>query len=340
MFAATSHLAPKLIARHASSASLSRRPRPRHHQARVGVVRNAEGDGASSSSSSSASASTPARRADDAPIASKPVATSTNVSNAASKALLNEVRAALVPSGADAATVLNATKRFVEAYEAGEEMDVVVARALGYKTIEDVPEAQRAYASKIADKLESNARTLRGEIEAATKKYESGVAAYGRGMYDDAVKWFSAAAEETSETSLLGGKIAIYKALALDAYGQRDKALDIYKYVESVHPEKSIRKQAEELRYILEAPRMELREDERVDVPILRDPDAFQPYNSKWSTAAKPSSGGPRRAKSLEEEYAGEAPEKFDYDKLRLGLQIVGGCVIAYGVAWYSTTLR
>jgi RNA exonuclease 1 len=172
-----------------------------------------------------------------------------------------------VPSGADAATVLNATKRFVEAYEAGEEMDVVVARALGYKTIEDVPEAQRAYASKIADKLESNARTLRGEIEAATKKYESGVAAYGRGMYDDAVKWFSAAAEETSETSLLGGKIAIYKALALDAYGQRDKALDIYKYVESVHPEKSIRKQAEELRYILEAPRMELREDERVDVP-------------------------------------------------------------------------
>ena len=82
------------------------------------------------------------------------------------------------------------------------------------------------------------------------------------------------------------------------------------------------------------------REDERVDVPILRDPDAFQPYNSKWSTAAKPSSGGPRRAKSLEEEYAGEAPEKFDYDKLRLGLQIVGGCVIAYGVGWYSTTLR
>jgi len=197
------------------------------------------------------------------------------------------------------------------------------------------------YAGKIAEKLEANARTLRGEIESATKKYDSGVTAYGRGMYDDAVKWFSAAAEETNETSLLGGRIQIYKALALDAYGQRDKALEIYKYVESVHPERTIRKQAEELRFILEAPRMEIAANERVEVPLMRDPEAYAPYNSKWSTATKRSSGGvTKRAKSLEEQYAGEAEEKFDYDKLRLGLQILGGCVIASGVAWYSTIIR
>ena len=136
------------------------------------------------------------------------------------------------------------------------------------KNQQDVPETQRLYASKIAKKLEENAKTLRGELETATKMYDSGVTAYGRGMYDDAVKWFKAAAEETSETSLLGGRIQIYLALSLDAYGQRDKALDIYTYLESVHPEKSIRKQAEELRFILEAPRMEIGENERVDVPL------------------------------------------------------------------------
>ena len=176
------------------------------------------------------------------------------------------------------------------------------------------------YASKIAKKLEQNAKTLRGELETATKMYDSGVKAYGRGMYDDAVKWFKAAAE-TSETSLLGGRIQIYLALSLDAYGQRDKALDIYAYLESVHPEKSIRKQAEELRFILEAPRMEIGENERVDVPLLRDPDAFAPYSNKWSTASSSSGSGARakREKTLQQEYGSCAGRgSWSRDKLRL----------------------
>ena len=222
------------------------------------------------------------------------------------------------------------------------DVETTVAKAMGFARFEDVPEAQRMYASKIAKKLEQNAKTLRGELETATKMYDSGVKAYGRGMYDDAVKWFKAAAEETSETSLLGGRIQIYLALSLDAYGQRDKALDIYAYLESVHPEKSIRKQAEELRFILEAPRMEIGENERVDVPLLRDPDAFAPYSDKWCTAPSSSGSGARakREKTLQQEYGGDAGERFDYDKLRLGIQIVGGVAIAVGLAYYSTTVR
>ena len=282
------------------------------------------------------------RRADDAIIASTPVVVSSNPANNASTALLQEVRRELITTGADAAKVLKATQRFQEAFEAGEDFETTVAKALGYSSLAEAPEAQRKYAEKIAEKLESNARTLRGEIESATKMYDSGVYAYGRGMYDDAVKWFKAAEDETSETSLLGGRIQIYKALALDAYGQGDKALEIYKYLESVHPEKSIRKQAEELRFILEAPKMEIAANERVEVPLLRDPDSFAPYSDKWSTGAKASASGGRkkREKTLEEQYGQEAREKFDYEKLRLGLQICGGVAIACGVAWYSTTLR
>ena len=118
--------------------------------------------------------------------------------------------------------------------------------------------------------------------------------------------------------------------------------MDIYAYLESVHPEKSIRKQAEELRFILEAPRREIGENERVDVPLLRDPDAFAPYSNKWSTASSSSGSGARakREKTLQQEYGGDAGERFDYDKLRLGIQIVGGVAIAVGLAYYSTTVR
>jgi len=278
-------------------------------------------------------------RADDAVIASKPV--SAPKSNDTSKALLNEVRNALVPRGASAGAVLRATQRFVEAFEAGADVDALVAKALGYDKMLDVPETQRAYAEKIAEKLESNARALRGEILAATKLYEGGEYAYGRGLYVDAVKFFNAALEETSETSALGGKIMVYKAIALDACGRRDEALDLYKYLIATHPERAIRKQAEELKFILEAPKIEIAENERVEVPLLRDPDAYVPYSDKWSSSAKqPKSGanGRRREKSLEAEL-GEEREAYDYTT-RYKYQIIAGCVIAIGLAWYSTTLR
>lgn len=285
-------------------------------------------------------ASNTEKRADDAVIASKPFASRPNAYDNASKALLNEVRRALIPIGADAASVLRATQRFQDAFESGEDMETVVARSLGYERAEDVPEAQKFYAEKIAQKLESNARTLAGEIERAREMYDAGVKAYGRGMYDDAVKWFEAAERETSETSTLGGKIGIYKALALDAYGQRDKALAVYEWLESVHPVKSIRKQAEELRYILEAPRLEIGENERVEVKLMPK-DGFEPYNDKWATGRRSTgSTSSRREKTLEEEYGGEVNEPFDYEKLRLGLQIVGLTCVAVGVAWYSTRLR
>ena len=78
-------------------------------------------------------ASNTEKRADDAVIASKPFASRPNAYDNASKALLNEVRRALIPIGADAASVLRATQRFQDAFESGEDMETVVARSLGYE---------------------------------------------------------------------------------------------------------------------------------------------------------------------------------------------------------------
>ena len=53
------------------------------------------------------------------------------------------------------------------------------------------------------------------------------------------------------------------------ACGQEQECLDLYKSLEATHPSAQIKKQAANLRFILEAPRLKLRPDERVSVPVL-----------------------------------------------------------------------
>ena len=121
---------------------------------------------------------------------------------------------------------------------------------------------------------------------------DKGVFAYNKGMYFDAVKWYDAALEETEPTTLIGGSIQINKAQALYACRKRDEAIELYKLLENTHPEGKIKREADRLRYIIEAPEMKLGDDEYVEVPLMRD--AYQ-YKSKWS-----SSGAKRRTKKVE----------------------------------------
>ena len=239
----------------------------------------------------------------------------------------------LVPFGANNLTVLRATKEYVEAFEAGQDPSVVVARALGVKSLDDLTPAQRRYSEKVLAKLEENARRLRGELLEATRLYKKGVYAYSKGMYDDSVKWMDAALEETNEKTQLGGKIMIQKALGLYAYGRVDDAVELYGYIIAIHPDKRIKEQAEELKYILEAPQMPIGDDERVDVPLLKDDYAYGGYRDKWGTSGKPA-------------QMREEPEKnYDDDftpNVRLPqnpLITVAGLTVALAIAAYSATL-
>lgn len=47
----------------------------------------------------------------------------------------------------------------------------------------------------------------------------------------------------------------------------------VYLELEAGHPLPSVRRQAADLRYILEAPKLPLGPDERVEIPVLRDVD-------------------------------------------------------------------
>lgn len=57
--------------------------------------------------------------------------------------------------------------------------------------------------------------------------------------------------------------------VGLQACGREQECIDLYKVLEQQHPSAKIKRQAEQLRFIMEAPRLKLRPDERVSVPVL-----------------------------------------------------------------------
>lgn len=58
--------------------------------------------------------------------------------------------------------------------------------------------------------------------------------------------------------------------LLLQAVGREQDCIELYKWLEDNHPMRSIKRQAENLRYIIEAPKLELGPDERVQIPLLQ----------------------------------------------------------------------
>ena len=210
--------------------------------------------------------------------------------------------------------------------------------SLGVASLDDLSPAQTKYADKVRAKLDENARRLRGESLEAMKFYKKGILAYSKGLYSDSVQWMEVALEETDERTLLGGKILIQKALGLDASGRRDDSLELYQYIIDKHPEGKIKKQAEELKYILEAPEMVIGEDERVEVPLLRDEYySGGAYRDKWVTGSGGGSGAKRPDPSIDDMYGGDFEPNVRLPQNPL--ITVFGLAIAAGIAAYSATL-
>ena len=80
---------------------------------------------------------------------------------------------------------------------------------------------------------------------------------------------------------------------------------------------------------------MEIAENEKPDVPLLRDSYG---YSDKWSSrGAGGGYRGEKRQKSLEEEYGGDFVP--DVPTPQNPFITVAAGIVAAGIAWYSTTL-
>eukprot|EP00252_Welwitschia_mirabilis_P007837 TRINITY_DN19557_c0_g1_i1.p1 TRINITY_DN19557_c0_g1~~TRINITY_DN19557_c0_g1_i1.p1 ORF type:complete len:321 (+),score=62.05 TRINITY_DN19557_c0_g1_i1:145-1107(+) len=160
-----------------------------------------------------------------------------------------------------------------------------------YKDLEDmrdlVKEAEKlqeedafAQTSNAEDIDEEKKKRLRYELAKRAKEqaerrktagimFLSGQRAYGKGMYRKSVELLENALQNVSESSLFGGEIQIWLAMAYDAQNRHSDCIALYESLEDNHPVPAIRKKAAELRYILDAPKLKITEAEMVTVPLL-----------------------------------------------------------------------
>ena len=59
------------------------------------------------------------------------------------------------------------------------------------------------------------------------------------------------------------------------ACGKQLECIELYKSIEKNHPLPKVKRQAAELRYIMEAPKLRIGPDERVKLPILEDQSRY-----------------------------------------------------------------
>lgn len=64
-------------------------------------------------------------------------------------------------------------------------------------------------------------------------------------------------------------QIQIWLAMAYEANNRHSDCIALYQQLEKKHPSISIRRQAAELRYILQAPKLKISQDEMVTIPLI-----------------------------------------------------------------------
>ena len=224
---------------------------------------------------------------------------------------------------------------FAKGTAEGADEDDLIAQQLGKRSASQLTATQERYKDKIKAKLEARAEELRKEKEARSFKLTQGKLAYSRGQYDTSVLLLEGALEEEGALSPLGGEIQMWLALAYQACGREKECIDTYKVIENTHPVASIRRQAAGLRYIMEAPKLEISADEKVKIPVLTDLDP-----NKGGRAPAPRLRGiqkTERPKTWDEEFwANYEPPKY----LKNRYVWAAGAILTVGIAWYSATLN
>ncbi|XP_022732916.1 uncharacterized protein LOC111287025 [Durio zibethinus] len=133
--------------------------------------------------------------------------------------------------------------------------------------------------------LEKVAKEQAERRATAQLMFELGQKAYGKGMYRRAIEFLEGALTIVPRPTLFGGEIQIWLALAYEANNRHADCIALYQQLEKKHPSVSIRRQAAELRYILQAPKLKISEEEMVTMPLIGS--SYDSYASTWSDMFK-----------------------------------------------------
>lgn len=166
-----------------------------------------------------------------------------------------------------------AAMAYAEGVDAGKDTDDLLAEALGLARADQLSSIQKEYKETIKAKLMARAREIRSKVLPGQRDFEEGKWLYSRGRYEESKRVLVKALDAQGPFSLLGGDIQMWLALAHQACGEEAECLAIYKALEETHPIKRVRQQAANLRFIMEAPKMRLSDDERVKLALLEQID-------------------------------------------------------------------
>ena len=112
-------------------------------------------------------------------------------------------------------------------------------------------------------------------VEPHEKLFEAGLAMMRRGEYKSAVTQFTraTAAAPGGLSARKGGQYAIYLAEALQAAGKKKEAVGLLKRCET-HPDPDVRKIADNVLYVMQAPELVLNADNFVSIGPLEEVSA------------------------------------------------------------------
>ncbi|KAG8057779.1 hypothetical protein GUJ93_ZPchr0002g25381 [Zizania palustris] len=169
-----------------------------------------------------------------------------------------------------------------------EEMEELerTAEQLQSQASADAPEeSEEEKRERVRRELQKVAKEQAERRATAKQMFDLGQRAYGRGMYGRSVEFLEGALTSIRPSSLLGGEIQIWLAMAYEANRRHKDCIALYKELESTHPMISIRRQAAELRYISEAPKLKISNDEVVTIPQIGS--SWDWYAGTWSDKTK-----------------------------------------------------
>ncbi|KAI4314385.1 hypothetical protein L6164_027299 [Bauhinia variegata] len=150
---------------------------------------------------------------------------------------------------------------------------------------EDREETEEEKRIRVRKELEKVAKEQAERRATAQLMFDLGQKAYGKGSYGRAIEFLEGALTIIPRPTLFGGEIQIWLAMAYEANNRHADCIDLYQQLEKKHPVLSIRRQAAELRYILQAPKLKISQEEMVTIPLIGS--SYDSYAATWSDKNK-----------------------------------------------------
>ncbi|KAL2344388.1 hypothetical protein Fmac_005673 [Flemingia macrophylla] len=175
-------------------------------------------------------------------------------------------------------------RRRVREFEERRELEKK-AEELQSRVEEGKDETEEEKRMRVRKELEKVAKEQAERRATAQLMFDLGQKAYGKGSYGRAIEFLEAALTIIPRSTLFGGEIQIWLAMAYEANNRHKDCIALYQQLEKTHPSISIRRQASELRYILQAPKLKITQEEMVTIPLIGN--SYDSYAATWSDKYK-----------------------------------------------------